>query len=42
MVVYNRVFTGRRDGEGVADETVGSFKDFLKGTVSSDNVIELR
>lgn len=42
MVVYNRKFTGRRDGEGVADETVGSFKIFLKDTVSSDNLIELR
>lgn len=43
MVVYNREFTGRRDGGGVAaDETIGSFKNFLKDAVSSDNLIELR
>lgn len=43
MVVYNREFTGRHDFEGGGvDETIGSFKNFLKDTVSSDNLIELR
>lgn len=43
MVVYNREFTGRHDYEsGGVDETVTSFKHFLKDTVSPDNLIELR
>lgn len=43
MVVYHREFTGRHDYESSSvDETVTSFKHFLKDTVSQDNLIELR
>lgn len=42
MVVYNREFTGRQNYESCIDETVASFKHFLKDTVPSDNLIELR
>lgn len=42
MVVFNREFTGRHNYDSGIDETVSSFKHFLKDTVSSDNLIELR
>jgi hypothetical protein len=41
-VVYSREFTGRHDYGCGADETIASFKHFLKDTVSPDNLIELR
>ncbi|VVC25017.1 Hypothetical protein CINCED_3A014644 [Cinara cedri] len=41
MVVYSREFTGRHNYESSIDETVTSFKHFLKDTVSADNLIEL-
>ncbi|KAL4131074.1 hypothetical protein QTP88_008425 [Uroleucon formosanum] len=41
MVVFNREFTGRHNYDSGIDETVSSFKHFLKDTVSSDNLIEL-
>lgn len=42
LVVYNREFTGRQNYEISVDETVASFKHFLKDTVPSNNLIELR
>ncbi|XP_050542429.1 protein qui-1 isoform X2 [Daktulosphaira vitifoliae] len=41
MVVYSREFTGRRKYDSYPDETTISFKQLLKDTIPSDNLIEL-